>query len=75
MSRGDDVKRVKRLSRKYVPGRREQEIPLRNQDPRNARRSARGEILRALEEEEEDHPEDEEFWQEAEEGLGNGLER
>ncbi len=49
----DDIKRIKRFSRKHVPRKQEQEITPRQQDPRKARHGAKDEILRALEDEEE----------------------
>lgn len=51
LSRGDEVKRIKRMSRRRVPRRVEQEIPLRGRDPRKARHAEREETLRAMEEE------------------------
>lgn len=54
MAQGDDLKRIKRVSRKQVPRRKEREIPLRGKDPKRLRYSAKEDILRALEEEDED---------------------
>lgn len=50
----EDIKRIKRFSRKRVPRRQEREIPPRHQDPRKACYEGRNEILRALEEGEEE---------------------
>ena len=50
MSGKDRVKQIKRMSRKFVPRRREQEIPPRKGDPKDLRRSAREDILHELEE-------------------------
>ena len=49
----DDLKRIKRFSRKQVPRKQEREITPRHHDPRKARYAAKDEILRALEEDEE----------------------
>ncbi len=53
MSEDDRVKRVRRMSRKYVPSRRGREIPEWSRDPKHIRSSVREEIQRALEEDAE----------------------
>ena len=57
MSEDERVKRVRRMSRKYVPSRRGQKISERSRDSKHIRSSAREEILRALEEDEEEFEE------------------
>ena len=48
MSGKDKAKQLKRMSRKFVPRRREQEIPPRKRDPKELRRSATEDILDEL---------------------------
>ena len=57
MSGKDKVKQLKRMSRKFVPRRREQEIPPRKRDPKDLRRSAREDILDELAEDDLDEEE------------------
>ncbi len=57
MSEKDKVKQLKRMSRKFVPRRTEQEIPLRKGDPKDLRRSAREDILDELAENDLDEEE------------------
>ena len=57
MSEDDRVKRVRRMSRKHIPSRRGQKITERSRDPKHIRSSAKEEILRALEEDEEEFEE------------------
>ncbi len=76
MTRDGEVNRIKRLSRKHVPRRRERVIPPRKRDTKKDRHSAREYILQAIEEEDdfaedEKVSDDESVAQESEESTEN----